>query len=330
MAYGGLIRNCVRYGYAVGRVRVLETRLLKRSHFERLLDARSYEEQRRVLSETVYGSYLDQTRTAEDVEGALDRALAELYRDFLEKANLPVEMVVFFRRMHDFENLRGRLKAEVLGIAAAELLNDLGSVSADRFASGDLPTELIAAELAIRTRAGGEGGLSVDTLDLAVDNERFAALETISSRAQNPHLRGLAVLGADLASTRAFVRARGLGRPLSEIGRHAVPGGTITAEQLTALGKIPLEDAMRRLVARPTLSGADPEALADPARFDVAADALILRHLHRARMVAIGPEPVVAYVMQRKVEVAMLRTLLIGRLAGVGRDVLRARMRDVA
>jgi len=324
------IRDAIRFGYAVGRVRVLETRLLKRSHYERLLDARTFEDQRRVLSETVYGSYLDHARTADDVEIALDRALADLYNDFLETANLPDEIVMYFRRMHDFENLRGRLKAEVLDIPAKELLNDLGSIPAERFISGDLPPELAAAESRIRSRASRSGELSADALDAVVDVERFTALDLISHESKNSHVRQMATVGADLANVKAFVRIRRMDRPLADIGRHVVPGGTISVQELTALSRVPLEEALKRLVMRPSLAGIDPEALADPARFDVAADALISRHLHRARMIAVGPEPVVAYVMQRKVEVAMLRTLLIGKIAGVERDVLRVRMRDVA
>lgn len=330
MAGYGTIRNAIRFGYAVGRVRVLETRLLKQSHYERLLDARTFEDQRRVLSETVYGAYLDHARTAEDVEIALDGALGDLYNDFLETANLPEEIVSYFRLMHDFENLRGRLKAELLGIAAGELLNDLGSIPAARFASGDLPQHLAAAEAAIRAAAARDGDMSADTLDAIVDVERFTALDAVSRASRNPHLRQMALVAADLANVKAFVRIRRLGRPLADISRHVVPGGSISADELVTLGRMPLEDAVRRLAARPSFSGVDPEALSDPARFDVAADALVSRHLHRARMIAVGPEPVVAYVMQRKVEAAMLRTLLIGKLAGVERDVLRVRMRDVA
>lgn len=330
MARTRTIRDAIRFGYAVGRVRVLETRLLKRSHFERLLDARSFEDQRRVLSETVYGAYLDQARTAEDVETALDRALADLYNDFLETANLPAEMVAYFRTMHDFENLRGRLKAELLDIPAEELLNDLGTIPAERFAGGTMPPALVAAEAAIRARAGAAGELSPDALDAAVDIERFSALDAIARDSRNPHIRQMVRVAADLANVKAFVRIRTLGRPLGDIERHVVPGGTIVPAEFVALGRVPLAEALARLVTRPTLSGIDPEALADPARFDVAADALISRHLHRARMVAVGPEPVVAYVMQRKVEAAMIRTLLIGKIAGVERDVLRVRMRDVA
>lgn len=322
------IRDAIKFGYAVGRVRVLETRLLKHSHYERLLDARNFDDQRRVLSETVYGAYLDRAQSAEDVEIALDRVLADLYDDFLETANLPDEMVAFFRTMHDFENLRGRLKAQALGIPATELLNSLGSVPAEKIAAGELPPPLAASEARIRARAGEE--ISVDGIDALVDVELYRALSEVASSAENPHIRQMATVGADLANVKAFVRLRSMGAAAGELDRHVVPGGTITGSELASLFRLPLAEAIARLVQRPTLKGADVEALVDRNRFDVAADALVVRHLRGARRVAIGPEPVIAYVMQRKLEASMLRTLLIGKIAGVSRDVLRVRMRDVA
>ncbi len=44
----------------------------------------------------------------------------------------------------------------------------------------------------------------------------------------------------------------------------------------------------------------------------------------------VGPEPVLAYVASRKVEISMVRMLLVGKLAGVDSDTLRARVRNVA
>ena len=65
------IRDDVRYGYAVGRVRVLEGRLLQRPTFERLLDAPDLREQKRILAETHVGRYLESVESAEDVERGL-------------------------------------------------------------------------------------------------------------------------------------------------------------------------------------------------------------------------------------------------------------------
>ena len=90
------IRDDIRYGYAVGRVRVLEGKLLSRGTFERLLDAADLREQKRVLAETHVGRYLESAETAADVERALEASLADLYDEFLARADLPASVVTYF------------------------------------------------------------------------------------------------------------------------------------------------------------------------------------------------------------------------------------------
>lgn len=331
MAYTRTIADPIRYGFAVGRVRVLETRLLNRSHFERLLDAPSFAEQRRILSETVYGGYLEDAVTAEDVEVALDRALLDVYQDFLETANLPGPMVHFFRVQHDFENLRGILKAETVGIPAAELLNDLGSVPAADFLTDDLPAWLRPIERRVRDAIGEiDDPARADLVDPAVDAEMYRELTELAQDSPSVHIRDIARLGADLANVKAFLRTRARNMPAAEAARFFVPGGEIPVDRFVALYRMPLEDAAVQLVALPLLRGTDPVALADPGRIDVIADRILARRLRGALMVAIGPEPVIGYVYARRAEVTTLRMLLIGKLAGVGTDMLRSRLRDVA
>ncbi|HSK48512.1 MAG TPA: V-type ATPase subunit, partial [Coriobacteriia bacterium] len=90
-----LTRDSLRYGFAVGKVKVLETRTLDASAYERLLDAPSFAEQKRLLSETPYGRYLEDAETPDDVEHALDEALENFY-GFLKAAALPEPVMRFF------------------------------------------------------------------------------------------------------------------------------------------------------------------------------------------------------------------------------------------
>ncbi|MDP2233230.1 MAG: V-type ATPase subunit [Actinomycetota bacterium] len=327
------IYDPLRYGYAVGRVRVLETKLLKRSYFERLLDASDFAEQRRILSETVYGGSLEGAITANDVEHALDAGLSALYQDFLETANLPVGIVSYFRTLHDYENLRGRFKAEALGIPAAEFIGPLGSVPAEVFAgpSAGLPRSLAAIEAKLREALTGEdGSIVVGEIDAVVDRQLQAELLSIAQGSGSGFLAELARLGIDIRNARAFIRARIRDLPAASAARWFAPGGSVAPAEYAALYKLPLADAGNRLTALGVFRGLDPEALIDPARFDVAMDSVVTRRLHVARMVAIGPEPVLAYVLAREAEARAVRTLLVGKLAGVSTDVLRSRLRDVA
>jgi V/A-type H+-transporting ATPase subunit C len=327
------IADPARYGFAVGRVRVLETRLLGRSTYERLLDAHSFREQMRILSETTYGSCLEGARTAEEVELGLDGALRDLYKDFLEQANLPEEVIHYFRLMHDYENLRGRLKAEVLGIPAAELLTELGSAPASSFegSESELTPDMRVAERHVRDRAAGDDGtLDADLIDPAVDAEMYETLARVACGSGSEYLCDMAKLQIDLGNLKAFVRARVKNLPIQQAENLFVDGGTVGMTRFAESYRLPLAEIGRLVVERPGMHGIDPESIVDPARLDLVIDSAIARQLAEARRVPVGPEPVLAYVASRKVEISMVRMLLVGKLAGVDSDTLRARVRNVA
>lgn len=127
----------IRYGFAVGRVRVLESRLLGATLIERLLDAPSFEEQKRVLLDTHVGRFLAQAATARDVEAAIDASLADLYEEFLERSELPEPVIAFFRLPHDYTNLRAALKRRILGVTTQVASAGMGSLDASEFEAPD-------------------------------------------------------------------------------------------------------------------------------------------------------------------------------------------------
>jgi V/A-type H+-transporting ATPase subunit C len=287
----------------------------------------------RILSETTYGACLEGATTAEEVEAGLDASLRELYSDFLEAANLPDDVVRYFRLMHDFENLRGRLKAEVLGVPAAEFLGDLGSAPAEAFegSSDDLTPDMRLAERNVRMRAEGEDGtLDADLIDPAVDAEMHRMLAEVACGSGSEYLCDMAKLRIDLGNLKAFMRARVRNLPVQQAEKLFVGGGTVGVNRFVEGYRQPLEEIARQVAESPGLYGVDPESIVDPARLDLVIDSAVERQLAEARRMPVGPEPVVSYVASRKVEISMVRMLLIGKLAGVDSETLRARVRNVA
>lgn len=324
------IRGSLEFGFATGRVRACETRLLGRSHLERLLDTDSLGEQVRILSESVYGGYLDDVSEIADVELALRRASADLLGRFLESANLPVHVVRFLRAFEDYNELRGLLKAEALGLAPDVFLGGLGTVSAEEFAAGRLPAYLASALSAARGKALlDDETLALDRIDQVVDAEMYRALFRQAKAAKSGFLNKMAVVMVDVANVKALVRAKARGLPSDTLAGSFIGGGSLTQESLAGVYRYSAEEAAY-MTGFGVFSKVDPEALFDPARFDVVADTVIARHAREeAMLVAVGPEPVFAYFFLRRVEIAIVRTLLCGMIAGVPRELLRARLRDV-
>jgi V/A-type H+-transporting ATPase subunit C len=336
------VHDSVRYGYAVGRVRALEARVFRDATYERLVDAPSFAEQRKILSDTAYGRYLEDAQTADDVERGLEAALESVY-GLVAEFGLPESMARFFRVRHDFSNLRARLKGEVLDAAVESDLSSLGTVPAAVVAGPveELPDWLrraaeeahdaLAALDADAERRGAETGTlaKLEAVDRVVERAMYAELASLARAARSEFLAEQVALSVDLANVKRVVRAKRRGVPLSEVQPSLLDGGRIARARLAALYALPLEELAGRLAAERALRGVQADDLLALDRLDVATDALAVRMMRAGRAVPLGAEPVAAYILAREAEVRQLRVLLIGKIAGLSADELRARLRKV-
>lgn len=322
------IRDDIRYGFAVGRVRVLEGRLLSRVTFERLLDAPDLREQKRVLAETHVGRYLEGVETADEVERALDASLADLYEEFLERADLPPAVVTFFQVPHDYANVRAALKARILGASAEAMLTSLGSLPPEAF-GGDGSALPDTMREVLTAFDGAEEPPAIDDLEALADRAMFAALAEAARASKVRFLRDLATLRINLANARLLIRARTKSLPPAEVQARFVPGGAKALEALIpAASRMSAAELAIAIVDTRVLGKMSEADLTDIERFDVMADALVADRMLAARHAPGGAEPVLSYVLGREAEALLLRTAVVGRLAGLDRESVRTRLRE--
>ncbi len=328
------VRQATRYGFAVGKVRVLETRILGRSSYERLLDAETFEEQRRILSDTLYGRYLEGVSTTEGVERALAEALDGFYL-FLDEAALPPSVTRFFRIRYDFANLKAALKAKRFGVPLTGMLEDLGTIDAEAFSGSlsDLPKPFgsLATEM-LETGDGANGAEDVAIgadLDSAVDRAMFAELLEVAHASRSTFLKGLAALSVDIANAKTVLRARLAAMPVASVEGLLIEGGTLRVPKLLAAYQMQVPELLAMLGANANLASVGVSDASDLRRLDVVADNIVVNYLRTARAVSIGPEPVIAYVLAREAEIVALRTVLLGKLTHIDPAVVRERLRDL-
>lgn len=320
------IGDSMTYGFAVGRVMVLRTRLLGRASFERLLDAPTFADQRRVLSETHFGSFVEHVSNATEVEHAVDESLGDLYREFLERAGLPAPVVDYFRTPYDFAVLKGVLKARILGVLRELSAVPLGAIPVEDF---DEPRRLPGV-LGQTARTVLEAGRALTTveIDSIVDRAMFAELTRLARASRVGYLQRLASKEIDVANAKVLLRSAIAGRTPETARAMLIDGGQWDAASLAELVRKPQELAEAVAAAR-VLPGATAPDLLDLTRLDPVADAAVGRLVREAVRMPVGPEPVLGYVLSRRAEAVTVRALLVGRLAGLPRDLLAFRMRGV-
>jgi V/A-type H+-transporting ATPase subunit C len=328
-----LTRDSIRYGFAVGKIRVLETRVIDRGALERLLDANTFAEQKRLLSETPYGRFLEGAETPEAVERSLDEALESWFR-FLDEAELPAEVSNFFLVQYDYNNLRAAAKARVLGAPLTGLLTGHGAVPIEAFSAdlGALPEALGEVARSLPDMESEDAPALAEALlavDDAVDRGMFAEMLRLAKASRSRFLMQYTQLRIDLANVRTLVRGSIAGLSAARVTGSLIDGGTIDLKTMKLLAGSSSSDIVAALRARPELRSLPDVDLADPDVLDVAVESLALAAIERGRRGPIGPEPVIAYVLARQVEVSLLRVLLLGQLAGTDPETLRVRVHAI-
>lgn len=319
--------DAIEYGFATGRVMVLRSRLLGHAAFERLLDAPTFDDARRVLSDTHLGRFVEGVRTATDVERAIDASLEDLFDEFLRRAALPVPVTAFFQTPYDFAALKSVLRARALGLEPEPVSNALGAVEPDAFADpAALPGALGAAARAV---AVASPALSAEAIDASLDAAMFFELTRLARAARIPLLQRLVTRRVDAANAKVLLRSAVASRTPDSARSMLVPGGSWNASAAATLIGDP--DALAEaIVSAKVLAPDKPEDLLDLERLDVYVDAASASIAREAARGPIGPQPVLGYVLQRVAEAVTVRALLVGRLAGLPRDVLVPRMQGAA
>lgn len=339
-----LTSDAIRYGFAAGKARALERRTLDAGTFERLLDAASFAEQKRLLSDSPYGRFLEDVQTPAEVEQALDDALSSAYR-FMRDAELPRSVVEYFRVRYDYSNLKAAIKARLVGSTPQGMLTPHGLVPMEAFAgplealpepyapiAGDVLRRWEAEPETTPTGAPLEASALTEQPDLAavdhaVDQAMFAHLARLAAESKSSFLQDVTVMAIDLANVKVLVRSRFANRDAEWMRGQLIDGGSVPHEAFVRIAGASPDDLVVALQRYPSLRGIPGALLSEAATLDVAVDAVTQSARQRAKRGPVGPEPVIAYVFGRESEVAALRALLLGTLSGVSRDVLRARLR---
>ena len=118
------------YGYACGRVRVMEKSLLNRDIVEKLIEAPDLEAVFKILAESDFEEYMfDKTEPT-----AIDEALVNILKDTIHKideiAPYPYLFQIFSWK-YDFHNLKVLLKTKVLSKKEPSPVYDFGNLELD-------------------------------------------------------------------------------------------------------------------------------------------------------------------------------------------------------
>lgn len=326
----------VRYAFASGRVRALETKFVGKQRMERLAEAKDVDEALRLLSDTVYGENLDQIEES-GYETFLRREEARVL-ELVDSLSLDPALGDVLRLEYDFNNLKVLLRESFSAKDLSRLYMDLGKYPVDELKEA-LANETVErmphplGEAASRAIAAWTDTSDPTEVDTAVDRVMFAHFLNVSKDHNVPYLEALTRVKIDLANIRTFLRARYIGLEPRAFARLVYPGGRTKTEYLTDTYQLPIEEVLSRFQFspyRPVIekgaSALEKENSFVPLEREI--DSYVVSFLKLSKYFTFGFEIVMAYALIKKNEIMTLRLILAAKEKDMPAESIKERIPD--
>lgn len=306
-----------KYAYVLGRVKALEAHLITKTQFKRMVEATSSKEAAKVLSETVYGGL--EGADVETIEKILQDELKNMYT-LVEHISPDKELTDLLRLKYDFHNAKAVLKSETMSKEPQHLV-PLGIVEIEPLKKAlqerlkDLPPPLASAVEKARIAYGNTGDPQV--IEFIMDSEYTRTLRKKSEKSQ--FLKGFFQLKIDLENIRNFIRSQ---KFKLDFSRAYLEGGTITLKAFRNLEGESSETIANAFSTKdyyPVLEEGlkTYDDTGNLAAYENLRDNFLMGYLRRAKLVSLGIEPLIGYILAKEMEIKQIRLILLGKLRGV-------------
>jgi V/A-type H+-transporting ATPase subunit C len=336
------------YGYASGRLRVLETRLLNKASIGRLLEADTAREVLRLLAEGDYGIALSEFSDPADFEKALEIEMKRTYALIDELSHDP-DLTQIFRIRWDFHNLKVLLKASYLKDLSPntdDILVKFGTIPIEDIKltiepeaekkGNTLPDYLIIALEDARDKY--DSSQNPQMIDIVIDNHLYNFIYARVADYVNPFLKGYFEAFADLNNIRNFIRVKILGGSIKILDAVLLPHGTLAKKLFLQQYEETIENFVADMVesdlTRTPYVGLVAEAVRgweenhSLAEFEKLIDNYLINYIKPAKYIIFGVEPLIAYLLAKENEIKLIRIIMTGKINDLPIEIINERLRD--
>ncbi|MDO8886285.1 MAG: V-type ATP synthase subunit C [Candidatus Oleimmundimicrobium sp.] len=328
------LRDPLKYGFAVGRIKVRETKMLGSNRLDRLINADDFADQKRILAETDYANFFQEAKTPEDVEESLDNYLAVLY-EFLEEVYPDKQILSYFRSRYDFHNLKVLLKAKYEGKPIERIWSKLGMLEIEKIKKAIEESELEEIIEPYRSALYEamerfEQDRDFQQIDIVLDKALYRYLYEVARKQKNKFFIGFVRSLIDLVNLKVFLRAKILNREPKFIEDAFLNKGYLEKEKLVSIYHDTLSIVADKLKETPYAAILQESMVGQEFNldlFDKKVDDFLIHYIQPVKYIPVGLEPLISYIMAKENEVKSLRIILIGKLSGLSAQTIKERVR---
>lgn len=313
-------------------IRAKEPKLLSRERAERMLEAASFEEAAKQLTDC---GYVDMSAmNANEIDKALSKhrsaVLAELEPFAPDKGVVDV-----FRMKYDYHNAKAIIKAEAMGLDAEYLMSDCGRLAPEKLLLDyqeerfvELPSRLGAAMAEAKSTLARTA--NPQYADFVLDTAYFAEMLDAAKAADDSFLQEYIEVLIHSTNLKSAVRTLRMRKDTEFLRAVLIPGGRMDVNAIVAAGD---KDGIAAkfgtgIFKKAASLGADAVDGGSMTAFELACDNAVSEFLSSAKIVGYGSETLIAYIAALEGEITAARMILTGRLSGIPSETIRERLRD--
>lgn len=324
--------------YISGRIKVLETRLLGKNIFERILDAEGPEEALRVLSDTEYSDGIADMKNIYDFESLLANNMKRTLK-VLKDSIKDHRYIRFFTLKYDYHNLKVITKSKILGKNIEGYFSELGDIKPDEMkkllsedTTSDLPKNIVNYyNVAIKTY---EISQDPQQVDMVIDKALFKEMGNIAKEVRDPFLQNYLSVLIDLTNIKIFVRLKKMKTDGKTLRNALILGGKLGVALFEELFTKNMEEIILSFESTDYFNVISEglsqwEETGSSATFEKLTDNYLLNFARKGLYTPFGSEPLIGYILGKENEIKILRILLVGKINDVPEDMIRERLRDV-
>ena len=302
------------YAFATAKVRVLETEMITKGTFVDMANAESFESAMELLGGSEYS--MGSISGFNEVEAMLIEKRSEarrLFVDLIENEDL----VEILRAREDFANMRLAVRRVVKERPIGVDYSDEGSVAAEDFEEifetenyGRFPEYLqIAVEKAV---LGYYQDKDIRRIDYGIDHAEAAYRLKRAKELESVFLASLFKLRIDLTNIRTMLRLKMADRDERE---HFIAGGFVECEKFVHGLDVGYEAIAPLFFATPyyEIIEGGVNYLTSQHSFlglEELCEEHMIGFLKSTNSIASGPQPIIAYLMLKEIEIRTLRMVL--------------------
>lgn len=320
--------------------RVYEKGFLDGQDFDRLIEAESTDEFKRLLSETSYPDAVNHIDSRKELDETLDQVLVDMYRRYY-KATIDSEVVEILASEYIFHNLKTVLKSYLLDEDLTYLLipitdYDYEGLYQDLLENGRVSKDRPFAEVLNMALDEYEESKDPQRLDMTMDkfqNEYMLSLAVDTDILEAPLIEEYIRNLIDVQNINMTLRGKKQNHRIICVAGFLIEGGNIPTDVFTQYYFEDPEQLVEQLkkydIYDSVVKGLD-QYLEDGKLLHFRENTLnyLDKVGQKGKKVTYGPEVLFAYMLKKQREVQLIRIIVNGKINGLTPDEIRDRTGD--